>query len=285
MRGVVYERVKRALEAVLGVPDISGWGRGYAWRPSGLGGRGEYVKVYRVAIRRGKEVLVDLGRLTFRAPRWGYENWAPIFQHLKFFLDVHASGHELAVSATEGRRFARAGGSEMITKPPPCATCGLRHVEDFEGERDGWHYTSLENWQIIRRVGLEPYRMPKLDVAAKEEVSGVWAYLHRQSGRTHVGSVMYQVITRPTAAVVLLRLRWRAADRYFTKPAGHVISTFHDMPTSSEPHPLFWHDQEPAIVLARVPPDRIKLEALYDMERLFSRSARKRTGAKVRKFE
>ena len=45
------------------------------------------MKVYRVAIRRGKEVLVDLGRLTFRAPRWGYENWAPIFQHLKFFLD------------------------------------------------------------------------------------------------------------------------------------------------------------------------------------------------------
>lgn len=53
------------------------------------------MRVYLVAIRQGKDVLVDLDRLRFRAPRWGYGNWTPIFEHPRFFLDVHASGHEM----------------------------------------------------------------------------------------------------------------------------------------------------------------------------------------------
>ena len=104
MRSVVYQRMKVSIEAVLGVPDIVGWSRHSRRRSM----QAEIELIYRVEIRRGKEVFLDFNRLTFQAPRWGYENWTPIFQHSKFFLDVYASGHELETRYRgEGERRRR----------------------------------------------------------------------------------------------------------------------------------------------------------------------------------
>lgn len=90
-------------------------------------------------------------------------------------------------------------------EPETCDLCGFTHQSSFEGYRIGWHYTSWENYERIREVGLRPYRQPKIDAAAGEEIWGVWAYLHRHGGRVHVGSVMYQMVNRPTSKVVLLK--------------------------------------------------------------------------------
>jgi hypothetical protein len=122
MKGIAYERVKHALEAVLGT-EISGWNRTITWRDVGPQeffekGSGwvridvyghetltRRIKAYTVLLRRGKSVTVDLENLLFLAPRWGYVDWTPIFQHARFFTDVHATGHDLLErNSGEGER-------------------------------------------------------------------------------------------------------------------------------------------------------------------------------------
>lgn len=108
MKGIRHERLKKAVAAILGVPDIVSvyvYGRRMRKIVQNGGQKHSWGPVYVVTIRRDKIIEVDLAAMEFAAPRWGYP-WTSIFADSakNFFLDVWKSGHTPRTFGTGDRR-------------------------------------------------------------------------------------------------------------------------------------------------------------------------------------
>lgn len=89
--------VRAAIEDLIGVP-IRGMWRCYRERPT-------RHKVWRVELRRGKEIGVDLELREIHAERWGL-GWTPIAYPgaAKTVRDIYESGDEPGPENAEGKR-------------------------------------------------------------------------------------------------------------------------------------------------------------------------------------
>ena len=133
----------------------------------------------------------------------------------------------------------------------------------------GYHYTSMANWGSIRQQGLQPYSIykPALEeYIGANTVQGIWIWLYKQSGLSHVGSILYQMGTRATTEVVLLRVVYSDDDILTPRDEPErQITLVHDGHIGN----LMYHTgkevERAVIVVKPIPPKNIDLLAAYNL--------------------
>jgi hypothetical protein len=124
----------------------------------------------------------------------------------------------------------------------------------------GYHYTSAHNWEVIQREGLKPYLVESLSkVAAPFGVSntGVWLYMERQRGLSHLGCIIWQAITKKTENVVLLEVTY---DESWGLESGFGVT--HDLDWKG----FMFHRETPVqIIHHEIAPEAIRVLNHYDI--------------------
>ena len=128
----------------------------------------------------------------------------------------------------------------------------------------GYHYTSENNWNVIQKEGLKPYRVESLVKVSgpfKVPDTGIWLYAERQRGLSHLGCILWQAVTKKTENIVLLEV---------THNKNQVLN-HSELGTVEIEHDLDWkgfmfHEKTPVhIVLDTVHPKNIKVVGRYDI--------------------
>jgi len=81
--------------------------------------------------------------------------------------------------------------------------------------RTGYHYTSLDCWKRIQKVGLRPYPIHKPQLRlhiGREDVQGVWVWVRRPVGLSHIGCLLYQMSQKNTVEAVMLEVHYDLDD-------------------------------------------------------------------------
>lgn len=131
---------------------------------------------------------------------------------------------------------------------------------------EGYHYTSHSNWLKIKQEGLIPYPINKPEVTAyfSEPVKGIFTWIQDLVGKSHAGSVLYQVAYRGEPKIVKLKYRFKRSE--VLRKDGSVVQLSHGG------HIQNWnyHDysEQAMIVTNRIPPRRIELVKVYDVQDL-----------------
>lgn len=131
----------------------------------------------------------------------------------------------------------------------------------------GYHYTTAGNYEKIRAEGLTPYWIRKKDLELwfKDGIHGIWLWKNDLSGNDHLGSVLWQLMTKASTAIVKLRVEYEEADQYVRH--GCAVEILHGG-RLGEWH---YHDRVPAVVIGRpIPPSRVALVAEYDLRSLLN---------------
>jgi hypothetical protein len=131
----------------------------------------------------------------------------------------------------------------------------------------GYHYTSAENYEKIRTEGLAPYWIKKKDLEAYFEggIHGIWLWKNDLSGNDHLGSVLWQLMTKASTNIVKLRVEYEEADQYVKH--GSPVEILH----GGRLGVWHYHDRVPAVVIGKpIPPERIAVIAKYDLRAVVS---------------
>jgi hypothetical protein len=128
----------------------------------------------------------------------------------------------------------------------------------------GYHYTSLENYRHIRSEGLRPYTIEKPDLATLGPLFGVWVWSRPLVGDEHVGSILWQTMTKNTTQVVQLSVEYDSGSLLFRD--GQPVEIQHDGKLGS----WVYHERTPAIIITEIiPPEKINKVGEYDLNVLF----------------
>ena len=130
----------------------------------------------------------------------------------------------------------------------------------------GYHYTSWENWQRIKREGLKPYdlentaaRNTKPENQVPRGTKAIWTWAERLKGRSEFGQVMWTTIVKDTDKVVRLSYDYGQSDIFNGETRLHYLSLSTDYGSN------VYHKDAPAhLVTCHVPPDRIKCERVFE---------------------
>jgi hypothetical protein len=78
---------------------------------------------------------------------------------------------------------------------------------------DGFHYTSVENYWHICSEGLLPYSINKPDLAPHFPVgiTGIWLRKRDLTPVEHLGSILWQLMTKSSTKIVKLRVEYDPA--------------------------------------------------------------------------
>ena|SRR5689334_11912266 len=131
----------------------------------------------------------------------------------------------------------------------------------------GYHYTDKRNWLGIKRYGLVPYFIDKPCVREKMDgpVRGIWIWTHPLTGIAHAGSIIYQLATKNTQCVALLRVKYSEYDEWHN--TTNDIARVHHYGHIGK---FRYHYNEEAVILTRpVSCDKIELLYVYDFEKAF----------------
>jgi len=129
----------------------------------------------------------------------------------------------------------------------------------------GYHYTSAENYEKIKIEGLTPYWIKKKDLELwfADGIHGIWLWKNDLSGTDHLGSILWQLMTKASTNIVKLSVEYGDADRYIRY--GEPVEIEHDGRLGV----WDYHDRVPAVIVGRpIPSDRIALVAEYDLLKL-----------------
>jgi hypothetical protein len=141
--------------------------------------------------------------------------------------------------------------------------------------RYGYHYTSWENWQKIKREGLKPYDVSRPEFAGYfKKVRGVFTWKRKLTGVEHYGSIAYQAHMRGTLKIVELRFRYSNAQ--ILKYKGSNMLMWHSGTLSSESggksNEMDYHKAvSSVIVVETIPASQIELVGVYDLVKRLKR--------------
>lgn len=127
----------------------------------------------------------------------------------------------------------------------------------------GWHYTSYENWLKIKKTGLIPYHIPydKFGGYFPDGVAGIWTWYEELTGKSEVGTIIWQVATKQCERVVKLKYEFDA-DELLEYNGGEFR-----LPHTGEIGNYVYHKDELArIIIKTIPPERIELVQVFKME-------------------
>lgn len=131
----------------------------------------------------------------------------------------------------------------------------------------GYHYTSYECWQKIKREGLKPYTIYHPEVREyihKGMITGIWLWWMPQTGLSHRGCILYQMSQKNSTKIVLLSVKYNVDDRMGSNSSEDYI-----LPHNGYIGELHYHsgkDPEKAYVIKKtIPAKKITLLAEYDL--------------------
>lgn len=143
----------------------------------------------------------------------------------------------------------------------------------MDDKRTGYHYTSWENWQSIQKEGLQPYQMRQADLIrlarmylsedAVRQLYSIWVWLDRLMGVAHTGAILFQLATKNTHRVVLLRVTYKKED--VLRLGGQRVVACHEGFIEA------WHyhsGDQAVLVTTPIPPEDIQLLRVYDVVEL-----------------
>lgn len=125
-----------------------------------------------------------------------------------------------------------------------------------------FHYTSLKNWWHIQDDGgMIPYPITKPElVSVFPELHGIWLWEFDLKGDEHVGSVLWQVMTKNSTKVVKLEVE--CTEDMLFQSDGRVVSILHDGRLGE----WVYHSSVPAVLSATsIPMAQIRLVEGYDV--------------------
>jgi hypothetical protein len=128
----------------------------------------------------------------------------------------------------------------------------------------GYHYTSAENYERIKVEGLTRYRIrkPELDPFFPDGIYGIWIWKQDLTGDEHVGSILWQLMTKNSTRVVKLGVEYNETD--LLRQYGADVEILHDGRLGQ----WHYHYGVPAVVVTEnIPPHAITLVQAYDVQK------------------
>lgn len=126
----------------------------------------------------------------------------------------------------------------------------------------GYHYTSKENWESIRKdMKMKKYHIDR-DVLREyfpKGVEGVWLWEKDPKGESHAGNIMYQVGKKGSPEIVKLKIKYDPKDVISYK--GSKMRFIH------EGHVENWkyHYNDAAVMVKTdIPLQNIKVMGMYN---------------------
>jgi len=131
----------------------------------------------------------------------------------------------------------------------------------------GWHYTTWENWLKIKEEGLKPYPIVKPEFKATfgtDTMHGVWIWRHRFNGRSHFGSIMYQMAYKDSDDIVILEVDYDEAT-ICAVPQGRISLTH-----TGNINNYNYHDgsEKSWVIACCIPPQSIRVFRRYNIKGL-----------------
>lgn len=125
----------------------------------------------------------------------------------------------------------------------------------------GFHYTSIENWHHIQTEGLIPQPVTKPELTGPlGEFSGIWVWTRELQGDEHIGSILWQVMTKSSTHIVKLSVEFSENDLMIHD--GTPVEILHDGILGS----WKYHHGAPAVIVNRtIPPGQISLVDRYNL--------------------
>lgn len=92
----------------------------------------------------------------------------------------------------------------------------------------GWHYTTWEEWQTIKRQGLIPYRIKNREVTRHftEPVYAIWLWHYWQTDEQELGTLLNQLHNKQSTRLVKLLCSFD--DKNDLTKAGRPLQVTHD---------------------------------------------------------
>jgi hypothetical protein len=124
----------------------------------------------------------------------------------------------------------------------------------------GYHYTSLENWEIIKKNGIRPYLIDKEEWhhIFPGGVIGVWIWEDELVGSSHVGNILYQVYSKGSPKIAKIKIKY---DEDSILP----ISVSHNGNVGAW---SYHHGEKSIISVSGVKPENLSLIKIYDIVKL-----------------
>jgi hypothetical protein len=146
----------------------------------------------------------------------------------------------------------------------------------------GYHYTSLDCWHSIQRIGLTPYLCDHLDIVkvTGKPVFGIYVWTTRLVGLEHAGSILFQMSRRGSPNIVELsfsyddpRDLWSRGGRILRlRHTGSIDARINDVIKRS----VNYHTDIPSVLVIRtIKPDDITLCSTYDIVKLLERKRKR----------
>ncbi len=141
-----------------------------------------------------------------------------------------------------------------------------------------YHFTSWTNWLSIRRQGLIPYPIDyQPEIAAELRAGGydraIFCFPRPHTGERLAGQVVDRCIVHGGQRLVQLAVRYRSSEALTPAPGVHLGHAGQLQGTSGTMRhpPWVYHVGEPMVLLvARIPPRRLKLVGDYDLVKLIA---------------
>jgi len=132
----------------------------------------------------------------------------------------------------------------------------------------GYHYTSLDNWRVIKKQGLVPYDIIKpelFEICPYGACRGIWLWKFRLYGVSHAGSVLFQMAKKGVTKVVMLKVKYELKNCLYGVVDG--VSGYAELAHSGTFDNLKFHNntEKARIVIRPISPDKIKLIAVYNL--------------------
>lgn len=174
-------------------------------------------------------------------------------------------GYEVAVPRPQSPlrpRFGAGGaaGKRLVIPRPMRA----KEVGSAEMHRIGYHYIAKTLWESVRKVGLQPYPIHGEDMRMMHPgpLRGVWIWSQDMIGKSHIGAILYQVITKQELCVVKLQVEYSSENILHYN--GHQVEVPHTGVGAS-----MYHEGDVGIVnMTPILPDKIKKIGEYDLTEL-----------------
>jgi len=148
---------------------------------------------------------------------------------------------------------------------------GIGQEEDTLGapqclfKRNGYHYTSLANWERINKEGMiKPQKIISsslLDVF-RDGVDGIWLWKEEPKGESHAWNILFQLSTKADTRVVKLKVEYDE-DLVLRPPEWGKLKMTHTGTIGDWEGPA----EESVIYCGCIPLKDIKVVGIYDVVR------------------
>jgi len=137
----------------------------------------------------------------------------------------------------------------------------------------GYHYTTYSNYLQIKKKGLEPYHINKIELTriGIKQVNGIWLFARRQKRRKLVGTLFWQVGTKNKLKIVELRCKI-CKFTLLKGPRNEDLNITH----KGNLNEFKYHFKELSrITITKIPKENIELLCIYDFTELVDQQQRK----------